>query len=89
VVEIKTVEEMKLAGQCLERLIHGILRKMTRKCCILHRAECECISWGFPKIDYMNIPDMQKYLGGEVLNINDPHSGERRAGLKTEVQFVT
>jgi hypothetical protein len=44
---------------------------------------------GFPKIDYMSIPDMQKYFGGEVLNINDPHSGERRAGLKTEVQSLT
>jgi len=37
----------------------------------------------------MSISDMQKYLGGKVLNINDPHFGERRAGLKTEVHSVT
>jgi hypothetical protein len=87
--EIKTAEEMKMAGECLERLIHGILRKMRRKCCILHRADCKCTFWRFPKIHFMSIHDMQKYLGAEVLNINDPHFGERQASIKTEVRSVT
>jgi hypothetical protein len=87
--EIKTAEEMKLAGECLESLIHGILRKMRRKCCILHRADCKCTFWRLPKIHFMSIPDMKKYLGAEVLNINDPYFGERQAGIKTEVRSVT
>ncbi len=87
--DIRTAEEMKLAGECLERLIHGILRKMRRKCCILHRADCNCTFWKFPKIHFMSIPDMQNDLGVEVLNINDPHFGERQAGIKIQVHSVT
>jgi hypothetical protein len=87
--DIKTAKEMKLAGEDLERLINGTLRKMRRKCCILHEADCECTFWKFPKVHFMSIPDMKKYLGAEVLNINDPHFGEKQVGNKVEVRSVS
>jgi hypothetical protein len=78
--QVEDPKDMKLAEECLERMTHAKMRKKRRECCILHKANCQCTFWTLPKIHFMTVSKMKKYLGADIVNINDPHFGEVQAG---------
>jgi hypothetical protein len=68
--------DMKAAEKCLEAVIHNMIRKKRRNCCIMHDVDCLCTIWKLPKIHFLTLPRMKKALGAEIFNLNQgPVSG--------------